>query len=362
MLSSRNYGTYRRDLILQKSTLDFERKEIKTSDISEELINDIPEDLINVILLSVKLSDINKMKLLNKNWYAFVRDNEIFLCKEIFHKFQLQPTDEERKLCKKVLHKLPGRKEPPSKKEIKDLIQSTKEHLQMIFSEHFQKIFPMDTLKTSLKNELDQRLANVKIEKIHEFQEIYQARDILIVWGYLQKKCNEKGLELQLPLDLQNFDSVKELIDMAKGFQDWCQTNQNHLLLLQTLTLSRYELTSVPDEIWQLTNLQLLNLSNNRLTSVSDKIEGLKNLKVLNLGKNLLASIPDSIWSLTNLEKLDFSNNFLTSISENIGLLKKLSLIGLMLNPLITLPKVLGALKSKGLTISIEPKKEFMFS
>lgn len=59
-----------------------------------------------------------------------------------------------------------------------------------------------------------------------------------------------------------------------------------HRSALQRLDLDSNQLTTLPDSIWQLTNLQRLDLGFNRLTT-----------------------LPDSIWRLTNLQKLDLRNN-----------------------------------------------------
>ena len=67
-------------------------------------------------------------------------------------------------------------------------------------------------------------------------------------------------------------------------------------------------------------------------------------MTVLNLGINNLVSLPDEIYQLTNLTELNLNNNKLESISEEIGKLTKLTLLGLSSNQLKKLPKAIGKL------------------
>jgi len=76
-----------------------------------------------------------------------------------------------------------------------------------------------------------------------------------------------------------------------------------------TLDLSGLQLTSVPEEVWELTNLTILRLSHNPLKSLPKEIERLTNLTTLYLSMNQLVSLPEEIGGLTNLTFLNLSYN-----------------------------------------------------
>lgn len=110
------------------------------------------------------------------------------------------------------------------------------------------------------------------------------------------------------------------------------------------LTLRDKNLSSIPAEIGQLTNLYHLDLAVNNLTSVPSEIGLLTNLTFLNLGSNNLSSLPDEIWQLDQLTILSFYNNNLTSIPAEIGQLINLHLLNLSVNSITSLPEELWGL------------------
>ena len=94
------------------------------------------------------------------------------------------------------------------------------------------------------------------------------------------------------------------------------------------------QLTSVPPELANLTNLTELNLSDNQLTSVSSEITKLTNLMYLDLSYNQLTSVPPELARLKNLKYLDFKKNRLTSIPPEFTKLTNLTNFDLRNNPL----------------------------
>ena len=106
-------------------------------------------------------------------------------------------------------------------------------------------------------------------------------------------------------------------------------------------------ISSLPPEIWQLTNLtelELLRLSSNDLTSLLPEIGQLNNLTELDLGWNDLTSLPPEIGQLTNLTELDLSYNELTSLPTEITQLNNLTTLDLEDNQLTSLPTEIGQL------------------
>ena len=77
---------------------------------------------------------------------------------------------------------------------------------------------------------------------------------------------------------------------------------------------------SLPDEIYQLTNLTVLHLFNNKLESISEEIGKLTNLTKLFVHDNQLKSLPKSIGNLVNLDEdeLRIFGNPLKSLLDSI--------------------------------------------
>jgi len=111
-----------------------------------------------------------------------------------------------------------------------------------------------------------------------------------------------------------------------------------------TLVLANLRLTSLPEQIGNLTNLVSLNLGSNNLASLPEQIGNLTNLKWLYLRSNNLASLPEQIGNLTNLELLYLESNKLASLPEQIGNLTNLELLYLGSNKLASLPEQIGNL------------------
>jgi serine/threonine protein kinase len=108
---------------------------------------------------------------------------------------------------------------------------------------------------------------------------------------------------------------------------------------LTSLDLWANKLTSLPAEIGQLINLTSLNLRANRLTSLPAEIGQLTRLTSLNLKGNQLADLPTEIWQLVNLTWLNLSDNQIASLPVGIGQLKILTSLNLGGNQLTSLPK-----------------------
>lgn len=105
------------------------------------------------------------------------------------------------------------------------------------------------------------------------------------------------------------------------------------------LSLMSTELASIPDELWELTQLESLLLDGNNLTSLPTSIEQLKCLRVLDLRDNRLKSISESLAQLEELQVLNLSGNQLTEVSFGILQLKALRKLDLSRNKLSEIPE-----------------------
>ncbi len=112
----------------------------------------------------------------------------------------------------------------------------------------------------------------------------------------------------------------------------------------ETLDLSEKNITKLPPEIGQLTNLTRLYLHSNQLTSLPPEIGQLTNLTTLSLSINQLTSLPPEIGQLTNLTGLHLNSNQLTSLPPEIGQLTNLTTLYLHSNQLASLPPEIGQL------------------
>ena len=102
---------------------------------------------------------------------------------------------------------------------------------------------------------------------------------------------------------------------------------------------------SLPDELFQFTNLQELVVSRCKLSVLNTRIGELTNLQRLDVSVNHLVVLPESIGRLVHLKELIINRNIIAALPESIGNLESLEYIDAWSNPLYVLPEGISALK-----------------
>ncbi len=112
----------------------------------------------------------------------------------------------------------------------------------------------------------------------------------------------------------------------------------------RSLNLTNQQLTELPKEIGQLTELTYLSLENNQLTELPKEIGQLTKLNILLLLENKIHSLPKEIGQLSALGILDLDSNRLTELPKEIGQLTRLRQLWLSDNQLTILTEEIGRL------------------
>lgn len=256
----------------------------------------IPSEIKNILLQLSSLSEVYKLSLLNKKWAHYIGKHKNIFWSKILKKLNTSPVFKKLDTSPLIMSG-----------SINQIIFSTKNHIQTIFSQRFKEIFPINLIKESLKNDLEYLLANIELKNVFKLQEICHAVDVLLFWNTLQHHPNLFSTSEQVDLSLANIKTIQELNDLAGAFKNWCVSNQDKLSMITHFKLIISKMTSLPDEIELLKNLKELNLNHNELISLSPKIGQLKKLEKLSLKMNPLTTLPNEIGQLKNLKIIYFS-------------------------------------------------------
>ena len=109
---------------------------------------------------------------------------------------------------------------------------------------------------------------------------------------------------------------------------------RDQLLFVKQLFVSDNQLTSLPQEMFTMTNITMLALNGNRLSELCDDLGQLRKLECLVASNNQLSTIPVAICSLPALKELQLQGNQITSLPPAIRGLTKLTTLYLNNNPL----------------------------
>lgn len=110
---------------------------------------------------------------------------------------------------------------------------------------------------------------------------------------------------------------------------------------------------SLPDELFQLTELRELTVKGCKLCIVNTRIGELTHLQYLNLDRNKLIRLPESIGKLSELHVLIISRNHIETLPNSICNLKELINIDAWDNQLYILPESIATLSGTLKTIDL---------
>ncbi|XP_078664037.1 uncharacterized protein LOC144907104 [Branchiostoma floridae x Branchiostoma belcheri] len=95
------------------------------------------------------------------------------------------------------------------------------------------------------------------------------------------------------------------------------------------LDLSNQGLTSIPEEVFDITDLEVLDVSNNKLTSIPEAIGRLQKLTILYIESNQLTEVPPGVCSLSNLEVLSVGSNPIRYLPDDVRRLTRLKTLSI---------------------------------
>jgi len=291
------------------------------------------EDIKYEILKQCDISVIGKMQQVSKDW--FVAANDINLWNSIGRQMQL-PTNQ----C--------------DKENIKKITLETKNNIKNNFLSTFDFHCPSISSPNVFDIKVNKLASSYTIDDINTLRLILRqadkAKEVINFWNALKNQAQIGG---EAAPQLDQIESIGELLSQAEGFQNWFQNHLVELSQLQMLDVSNNQLTSLPAEIGKLTQLQRLLVENNQLTSLPAEIGQLAQLQTLGVRNNQLTSLPAEIGKLVQLGWLEVSNNQLTSLPAEIGQLAQLQRLIVRNNQLTSLPAEIGKLiQLMGLVVS----------
>ena len=122
------------------------------------------------------------------------------------------------------------------------------------------------------------------------------------------------------------------------GYGALCSTTLS-ICVVSARGSSDKNLTALPPEIGELTNLTELDLKHNQLATLPPEISNLKNLTALDLKDNRFPTFLPEICKLTNLKFLNLECNQINALAEEIKQLINLKWLNLKENQLSTFPE-----------------------
>lgn len=147
---------------------------------------------------------------------------------------------------------------------------------------------------------------------------------------------------------------AEEVKEWTESLLKWADENnipehevprtRKELLLLEELHLYGGNLSNLPKEIGEMTNLSLIRIVGHSLLEIPKEIGKLVNLRSVSLLDGDIMNIPKAVCDLPNLETLDLENNLISEIPTEICKLKNLLELNVSGNKLKSIPSEIGEL------------------
>ena len=156
-----------------------------------------------------------------------------------------------------------------------------------------------------------------------------------------------KGFQLsEVPQQVFELRFLSKL-DLSNNKLNTIPKGLSQLRLLVILMLNNNFITEVPSTIAKsLVQLRILSLSHNKLSSLPEEMSCSPLLEVLDLSFNNFEAFPASILDIASLEAIDLSHNKISSIPAEVSGLSGLEELYLAGNAFSKLPSSIGSLSS----------------
>jgi Leucine-rich repeat (LRR) protein/GTPase SAR1 family protein len=148
-----------------------------------------------------------------------------------------------------------------------------------------------------------------------------------------------------IPEEVFELEHLQHL-DLKNNRLVYLPRDVSRLKELKGLYLNHNRLKELPDEITSLPHTQVLKLDGNRLKKLPESIDRLKELRYLYAGDNHLRELPPELFQLRRLKVLNLSNNRLETLPTEIQGLNRLEVLDLTHNRIIRLPAEISRLTS----------------
>ena len=188
--------------------------------------------------------------------------------------------------------------------------------------------------------------ANAKRLELHSVEQLGSLTDKIEILHNLEELIIH-GLQVtSLPIDIGNITNLKVLrliyLYQIQSFPD----SLGRLKNLKELSIHGSQMTCLPASIGNMTNLKIMHLTYiGKLQRLPDSIGRLNNLEELIIHESRLTSLPASIGDMTNLKKLYLCYmEQLRSLPDSIGRLTKLEEFNIYRSKMISLPESIGSM------------------
>ena len=178
-------------------------------------------------------------------------------------------------------------------------------------------------------------LYNCKLESISpEFCKMHQLREL----------CLNVNCLSSLPQNIGNLSGLVR-ISLSHNKLKSIPSSIGSLSNLEDIDVSYNKITDIPSEFFNLTNLRLVNFCDNKLTSVHKNVENLVHLRMLWLGENKIKKLPPQICNLKQLYSIVIYGNELKSLPNDICCMPELERLDIRRNYFGKMPKSLRSTK-----------------